>query len=672
MKWHDSIKIKLILFFIAVSLFFLLFTMASFSLWKAQILEKSAVEKARLSTLELVDRMDRSKMKMEEDVLILASVTSRKYRDATVSATLMSALMNAMGGDEIQSGGVWFEPRKHTQSKTENVLFFNRNKKGKLTLIPHYGQSVPQNYREMEFYVLGKQLQEGETFWTKVYTDPVTHIRMITVVAPIYHHHTLIGVASLDTPIGQHMKHLTTLENSYSMLLDRRGTFIAKSAETETKIPADNIYETEAAHFPVVEMLRKNIRERREKAAKTYRKKARALAKQSEEISMEDAEMILSIRHEQRKSMETKTYFFHHDTLLGSDSVVILFYAPDTGMSLVVGMSEETVLASVNRNYRMILLIILFSTLVAMILGYFLLKKYFVSPLENVNRQLEHSMLEDGHYRFLECSDKGEIGQLVYNLNFRTLALEDAQRREKEEIQKRLTNEKLLIQQSKMAAMGEMMDAVAHQWKQPLNALSMYSEIIQNDFKEGSVDQRYIDTFKKNIQIQIDHMVDTLDEFRSFFRPNRAEELFTVSDILNSVLFLTKDEFMKHRISVNIEKEREITLHGSKNEFKHLILNLLNNAKDAFTDNDIQEKRIITIRLFKDNTGKKITIEDNAGGIPEAIIPDIFKAHVTTKEEGKGTGIGLYMSMQIAEKYGAELKVKNLNRGASFTILFKS
>ena len=230
-------------------------------------------------------------------------------------------------------------------------------------------------------------------------------------------------------------------------------------------------------------------------------------------------------------------------------------------------------------------------------------------------------MLEGGHYRFLECNDKGEIGQLVYNLNYRTLALEDAQRRERDKIQKRLTNEKLLIQQSKMAAMGEMMDAVAHQWKQPLNALSMYSEIIKSDFEEGTVDQAYVDEFSKNIQIQIDHMVDTLDEFRSFFRPNKEHEDFTVSKIIDSVMFLTRDEFMKNRITIDVEQQSEIELHGSKNEFKHLILNIINNAKDAFNDNHIEEKRSITIRLLDDEKGRRMEIEDNAGGIPKRYFP---------------------------------------------------
>jgi len=672
MKWYESIKIKLIVFFVVISFSFLVFIVASFSLLKESVLEKNAIEKARLSTIHIIDQMSHTQIKLEEDVLILASVTAEKFRNKKTSDTLILALMNAMGDKHVQSGGVWFEPYMLDSSKKDGVIFFNRDNTQKLSLIENYFTSAPQNYWEMEFYVLGKQLKQGETFWTKVYTDPVTHIRMITVVSPLYRDRTFIGVASIDMGIGHYMENLQDSHNSYSMLLDRRGTFVAKSPKVKERISEKNIYTVKDPKIlPILDLVQKNIQKRKEKVAQEYGAKAIELSHNSSEISKDDAEMILSIMHERSKSLETKTYFLNDDDLLHADSVITIFYSPDTGMSLVVGMSEKTVLAATNKNYDTIIWITFLSTLLATILGYLLLKRYFVKPLESVNEQLENSMLEDGHYRFLKCDDKGEIGQLVYNLNSRTLALEDAQRREKEEIQKRLTNEKLLIQQSKMAAMGEMMDAVAHQWKQPLNALSMYSEIIKSDFEDGTVDQEYVNEFSRNIQIQIDHMVDTLDEFRSFFRPNKAQEDFSVSEVIDSVLFLTKDEFMKNRISVIVEKEKEIALHGSKNEFKHLILNIINNAKDAFNDNDIREKRMITIRLLDDEKGKRIEIEDNAGGIPETVLSDIFKANVTTKEEGKGTGIGLYMSTQIAEKYGAKLRVENRKEGACFIISFE-
>lgn len=227
--------------------------------------------------------------------------------------------------------------------------------------------------------------------------------------------------------------------------------------------------------------------------------------------------------------------------------------------------------------------------------------------------------------------------------------------------------EKMLAQQAKMAAMGEMIDAIAHQWKQPLNAISMLSEIIEMDFESGDIDEEYMKNHKEQVFSQIDHLLSTLSEFRSFFRPNKDSSMFNVKNAIDSVLILVKDELIKYTIEVEVNELNVIKIDGIENEFKHIILNIINNAKDAFNEKTITNPKIIII-LKEKNNEKSIEIKDNAGGIPEYIIKDIFKPNVTTKEEGKGTGIGLYMSDQIAQKMGARLSVKNVKDGANFSI----
>ena len=305
-------------------------------------------------------------------------------------------------------------------------------------------------------------------------------------------------------------------------------------------------------------------------------------------------------------------------------------------------------------------------TLLATLIGYFILRALFVRPIEKLIEQLQ----EKDTYHTIQFDNKSEIGILVDSLNARTHHIIRAQKRESEEYRLRIAQEEMLIQQSKMAMIGEMMDSVAHQWKQPLNALMLYSEMIRNDFEEGKVDQAYIEKFRKDIQLQIDHMVNTLDEFRSFFRPNKERSDFKLLDVVNSALFLAKDDILKNRILVKIAQTDEIIVNGFENEFKHLILNIINNAKDAFIERKIQ-KRSIIIRLIN-HTGDhpRLEIEDNAGGIPEEILDTLFDANTTTKEEGKGTGIGLYMSQRIARKHHAELTVENRANGACFIVLF--
>lgn len=244
---------------------------------------------------------------------------------------------------------------------------------------------------------------------------------------------------------------------------------------------------------------------------------------------------------------------------------------------------------------------------------------------------------------------------------------QDLEHRIQEEVKLREESHKMYEQQAKMAAMGEMMDAVAHQWKQPLNALSMMSDMLRSDFERGSVDQDYINELTDDIQAQIEHMVTTLKEFRTFFRPNKEAKSFGIKRCVQSVMLLVNDEFLKNNISIHIQSSKEILIHGIENEFKHLILNIINNAKDAFNERDIKERQIM-ITFYQEDNHINLEIEDNAGGISEEVIHDIFKPEVTTKPEGKGTGIGLYMSMQIAQKLGGSLSVTNTERGARFLL----
>jgi len=228
----------------------------------------------------------------------------------------------------------------------------------------------------------------------------------------------------------------------------------------------------------------------------------------------------------------------------------------------------------------------------------------------------------------------------------------------------------MLVQQSKMAAMGEMMDAVAHQWKQPLNSISMMTDMLKDDFKDGLVDEEYIADMTETTHIQIAHMVNTLSEFRNFFRPAQDSKDFLTSECIESVQILMKDELLKNTINLTIDIQEDITIFGQINEFKHLFLNLLSNSIDAFNEKEISNREI-TIRSFTEGENGVIEFEDNASGIPTHVIADIFKPNITTKVNGKGTGIGLYMSSQIVEKHNGIIDVKNINSGAMFTITVK-
>ncbi len=248
---------------------------------------------------------------------------------------------------------------------------------------------------------------------------------------------------------------------------------------------------------------------------------------------------------------------------------------------------------------------------------------------------------------------------------------ERLEKRVQEEMENVSKKDDMLKEQSRLAAMGEMVDAIAHQWKQPLNAISMAADLIKSKpgddytFKATEVNE-----MSSIIHFQIEHMTTTLSEFRSFFRPTKESSTFSLASCIDSVKILLKDELTKNQIEIQQRDQDDVIIHGFENEFKHLILNLINNAKDAFIENKIK-KRVIAIGFNETNEHILLQVVDNAGGIPENIIEDIFNPNVTTKGDKEGTGIGLYMSSQIAQKHHGKLSVQNTKDGARFTLTLR-
>ena len=240
-----------------------------------------------------------------------------------------------------------------------------------------------------------------------------------------------------------------------------------------------------------------------------------------------------------------------------------------------------------------------------------------------------------------------------------------------EEIFKRTTNEKILLQQSKLALMGEMIDSVAHQWRQPINNINLNVDMLQYDFEDGLITEEYIKEFSEKISGQITHMNNTLSEFRNFFRPDKKIIPFSIETACQSVIVLMQDEIKKHTIQIKLNIIDNFIIDAIENEFKHVLINLISNSKDAFEENRIKDKNIVITAQIKE--GKKLIIfEDNAGGIPKNIIEKVFEANITSKSSDKGTGIGLYMSRLIVEKYDGTISVlsSTKKKGTAFTVSF--
>lgn len=242
-----------------------------------------------------------------------------------------------------------------------------------------------------------------------------------------------------------------------------------------------------------------------------------------------------------------------------------------------------------------------------------------------------------------------------------------------DEVEKNLLKDNQIMQQTKAAQMGEMMDAVAHQWKQPLTTISFMAQTLDYHLEsEGCLKQEDVKNTTKIIQTQINHLLDTIDTFRKFFRADGTFQNISFEDIMNTTVGIMSSVLHSHNIELEVKGDSSLTIRCLKSEFIHVLINLINNAKDEFTKMNVNPKMMI-FEISKSENGKvELSVTDNAGGIPENIIDKIFEQNFTTKEKGRGSGVGLYMSMQILNKFSGMMSVKNIEteygKGACFTI----
>jgi len=241
----------------------------------------------------------------------------------------------------------------------------------------------------------------------------------------------------------------------------------------------------------------------------------------------------------------------------------------------------------------------------------------------------------------------------------------------KELMKKQQEQEQMMIEQSKMAAMGEMISAIAHQWRQPLNILALYVQDVSGAYEMGEIDEDYVNKMVSNSMKQIDFMSSTIDDFRSFFTPNKNKEQFSIVQQLNKTIDLLRPQLKAHNITIELS-DTDCEIFGYPNEFQQVALNLINNAKDAILDKQKENnelKGVITISGEKIDSDFVLSFLDNGTGIKEEILQKVFEPYFTTKFPQNGTGVGLYMAKEIIERhYYGSISVANKNDGAEFLI----
>ena len=235
-----------------------------------------------------------------------------------------------------------------------------------------------------------------------------------------------------------------------------------------------------------------------------------------------------------------------------------------------------------------------------------------------------------------------------------------------EAVEKNREKDKAMLQQSRLAQMGEMINMIAHQWRQPLGAISATSSTLYLKAKLNKLDNKKVMELSEKISNFSQHLSKTIDDFRNFFKIDKEKRKTSCNDLINSALSIIEISLKNNNINIvtNLNCNKIIEVYD--NEVKQVILNIIKNAEDILLEKHIKNP---TIAITTKN--REIMIEDNAGGIPNEIIDKIFDPYFSTKEKKDGTGLGLYMSKTIIEDHcNGKLTVHNSKNGAVFTIKF--
>jgi PAS domain S-box-containing protein len=244
------------------------------------------------------------------------------------------------------------------------------------------------------------------------------------------------------------------------------------------------------------------------------------------------------------------------------------------------------------------------------------------------------------------------------------------EKRVQEEVTKNREKDIVLIQQNRQAALGEMLDHIAHQWKQPLNSIALIVQYLKESWSCGNLtDKDVVGAVGKTMDL-VEHMAQTIDVFRDFYRPEKEQAVFCLKDSINSALSFMAPALRFHGIKVEIDADPDLCAVGYPNEYAQVLLNIFTNARDTFKERNV-DNPVLKLEAFSENDKAVVAITDNAGGIPESIIGKIFDLFFTTRGAKDGTGIGLYMSKNIIEKnMGGKLSAANVDGGAQFRIEF--
>jgi len=284
-----------------------------------------------------------------------------------------------------------------------------------------------------------------------------------------------------------------------------------------------------------------------------------------------------------------------------------------------------------------------------------------------------NSIMKINDRSFKDILDKNtDLEKIIYRFN---RILNQSDKQSKSILLQKDEQEEILLINTRMALMGELIDYIAHQWKQPLNTIAIVVQNLALNYSQNNINDNTIETFEKDCLAQIQYMSDTINDFRNFLKDDKRLSTFNIKDTLLKMEPLVQNLIMMKFIKLEIDLPlNNPTIYGIENELIQVFISFITNSIDAFNN---QNKKFILINIEEDKENLYIHFKDNAGGVDPKILHEIFNPKFTTKSAIGGTGMGLYISKKIIkDTFHGELYVKNETfifddekyQGVNFTI----
>ncbi len=520
-------------------------------------------------------------------------------------------------------------------------------------------EQYPANMRitDYNFYYEADSMHNPSrgVVWTDAYLDPAGMGWMASCIVPVYNGNFLEGVTGIDITVEKFITNILAMKLPWQgspFLIDEHGVILAMPKSVQELLGMN-------------ELTRHDYKETIKQT--TYKPDDFNLLK-NKNIPTGLKDFFTSGRNLTELKIGGKVFLISQQV------------AEETGWRLYTLVDEDVVFASIYKLNRQsnILGYIAIAFLFLFYIPFFL---YLIKKSEMiasritapVNYLLEatEKMTQKITLAKIEPVGVTEVDELSQNFNKMTDELkvmyESLEKKVEEGIHQLRERDHMLIKQSRQAAMGEMIQNIAHQWRQPLNSIGVIIQNIEDAFEYNELTHEYLEEKIARVMGMITYMSRTIDDFRNFFKPNKEKQNFKLSDSLNQVISLVDGSFKNNNIKLSSIVEHDVSVFGFENEFSQVLLNILNNAKEIIIERKIAEGWV-SVRIAEENARPVICISDNGGGIQKGLEEKIFEPYFTSRS--MGTGLGLYMAKTIVEtSMEGRLSVKNTDAGASFEII---